>query len=241
MEDLTREIEDLARGYGMDLVAFADITGLPQAPHTAGIVVGVALEPSLVASLLQAPSRHYYNEYSRIYDLQDEVVEACAALLRQRGHGAFAQSRKRLRAEGMHDVATESTPLPHKTVARLAGLGWIGRCALLVTPDYGSAVRISSLTTDAPLVPSAAPVALPGCGSCTACVEICPGKAVKGPAWAGVGKREDIYDADACKKTARALSRQHIEGLQEDITLCGKCIAICPHTQRYLRSNGVKV
>lgn len=241
MENLTREIEKLAKGYGMDLVTFADISALPQTPHTVGIAVGVALEPALVASLLEAPSQHYYNEYNRIYDLQDEVVEACAALLHGRDYGAFAQSRKHLRAEGLQDDATNSTSLPHKTVARLGGMGWIGRCALLVTPEYGSAVRISSLTTDAPLAPSSMPGGMPGCGGCTACVDICPAGAVKGPAWAGVGKREDIYDADACKQAARALSRKHIEGLPGEITLCGKCIAICPHTQRYLRSQGVRV
>ena len=43
------------------------------------------------------------------------------------------------------------TVMPHKTVAVHAGLGWIGKSALFVTEKYGSAVRLTSVLTDAPL------------------------------------------------------------------------------------------
>ena len=43
------------------------------------------------------------------------------------------------------------TALPHKTIATRAGIGWIGKSALLVTAKYGSAIRLSSILTDTPI------------------------------------------------------------------------------------------
>ena len=39
----------------------------------------------------------------------------------------------------------------HKMAARLSGLGWIGKCCLLVTPEVGPRVRWGTMLTDAPL------------------------------------------------------------------------------------------
>ena len=41
--------------------------------------------------------------------------------------------------------------LPYKTIATKSGLGWIGRSALFVTPEYGSAVALGAILTDMPL------------------------------------------------------------------------------------------
>lgn len=41
--------------------------------------------------------------------------------------------------------------LLHKAVARAAGLGWIGRNCLLITPQYGPRVRFATVLTDMPL------------------------------------------------------------------------------------------
>ena len=46
---------------------------------------------------------------------------------------------------GLDNLGAE---LPHKTVATRAGIGWIGKCALLVTEKYGSAIRLTTVLTD---------------------------------------------------------------------------------------------
>ena len=128
-------------------------------------------------------------------------------------------------------MATLSTPLPHKTVARLAGLGWIGKCALLVTPEFGSAIRLNSGVTDAPL-DCDIPVEESRCGRCERCVQVCPVSAPTGEIWTSGSAREKIYDVRACfRETLRAPAAA---GLAKEYVICGRCIAVCPYTRRAL-------
>lgn len=132
------------------------------------------------------------------------------------------------------DEETRITLLPHKTVATRAGLGWIGKCALLVTPEYGSAVRISSVLTDAP-IETASPIDSSRCGTCTICQEACPAQAVRGKLWSAGMQRNEIYDAFECRKTAK--ERAAKIGVNE--TLCGLCILVCPWTKKFLEASGL--
>lgn len=120
--------------------------------------------------------------------------------------------------------------MPHKTVAVRAGLGWIGKCALLVTKQFGSAVRLTSVLTNAPLECDE-PVEQSFCGDCSECVKSCPGGAVSGKLWAPGMDREELFSPLLCRKKARELAAQAIN---KEITLCGKCIECCPHTKKYL-------
>ncbi|HEX3039564.1 MAG TPA: 4Fe-4S double cluster binding domain-containing protein, partial [Caproiciproducens sp.] len=169
----------------------------------------------------------YFNAYHDSNRLLDEIVTAGAEYLKSKGYKAFAQTT---------DAVVESedyrTAMPHKTIAVRAGLGWIGKCALLVTEEFGSVVRLSSLVTNAPLE-SGIPVTASRCGSCTACTDACPGKAVSGRLWSAETDRDEFFNPYFCRKTARELAALHI---QKEITLCGKCIQVCPYTQRYLRN-----
>ena len=132
------------------------------------------------------------------------------------------------------DRDTLSTRLPHKTVATLAGLGWIGKCALLITPEYGSAVRITSVLTDAELA-AGTPKNRSECGDCHACVDICPGSAVTGREWEAGMSRDLLYDPFKCREVAQKWQRER-EGITDNI--CGMCIAACPWTKRYLDKKG---
>lgn len=121
--------------------------------------------------------------------------------------------------------------LPHKTIATRSGIGWIGKSALLVTKEFGSAVRISSILTNAPLKADK-PINESRCGSCMTCTKACPGQAVKGRNWSVGVEREDYYDPELCYKKAREIAARV---LNKEITLCGKCIYVCPYTQKYIR------
>ena len=116
-------------------------------------------------------------------------------------------------------------------MATRAGLGWIGKSNLLVTPAYGSAVRLSSLVTNAPL-PVAEPISESRCGKCEQCVKLCPAHALTGTLWTAGMPRETLFRRIECYETQRSLMREHT-GIETD--LCGRCFAVCPHTLRYLK------
>ena len=77
--------------------------------------------------------------------------------------------------------------------------GWIGKNCLLVTPQYGSAIRISSLLTNASLESDKAENQS-RCGQCELCVKKCPAQALKGTLWEADTPREEIVDVDQCYK-----------------------------------------
>lgn len=81
--------------------------------------------------------------------------------------------------------------LSHKHVAQAAGLGVIGRNTLLITPEYGNRIHLTSIITDVDLEPDEAcnDVLLRCSESCSICIEACPVNAI----------REGYVDQKACR------------------------------------------
>ena len=75
-------------------------------------------------------------------------------------------------------VFVDSAPVLEKALARDAGLGWIGKHTNLLDRD-GSWFLLGELYTDLPLPPDS-PVT-EHCGSCRACIDVCPTQAIVGP------------------------------------------------------------
>jgi epoxyqueuosine reductase len=74
---------------------------------------------------------------------------------------------------------TDSAPVLEKALAREAGLGWIGKHTNLLDRHDGSWFFLGEIFTDLPL-PVDQPVTA-HCGSCTACIEVCPTRAIVAP------------------------------------------------------------
>lgn len=99
---------------------------------------------------------------------------------------------------------------------------------MLVTKEFGSAVRISSLLTNAPLKYDDA-IEKSLCGACTLCVQNCPAQALSGTLWNVDTPRENIIDVEKCyKKQVEIMYYQ--TGIEQD--LCGKCFATCAYTRK---------
>ena len=156
----------------------------------------------------------------------DTIVRTGAQYLQSRGFYAKACTVDSIRKD-----QNALTPLPHKTVATRAGLGWIGKSCLLVTPECGSAVRISTILTDAEL-PYAEPITASRCGTCAQCQKHCPAQAIHGTLWQAGMDRAEIPDWQQCEQTELRIMKEHL-GIPE--ALCGKCFAVCPYTLHYLR------
>jgi epoxyqueuosine reductase len=78
-----------------------------------------------------------------------------------------------------HRVFTDSAPVQEVALAERSGLGWRGKHPLLLTREAGSYLFIGEIYTDLPL-----PVDPPQeehCGSCRACLDVCPTQAIVAP------------------------------------------------------------
>ena len=76
-------------------------------------------------------------------------------------------------------VFTDSAPVLEKPIAVKAGLGWMGKHTNVLSRDAGSWFFLGEIYTDLPLVESSA--VSEHCGACTACIDVCPTKAIIAP------------------------------------------------------------
>jgi len=77
-------------------------------------------------------------------------------------------------------VYVDSAPVLERAIARKAGLGWVGKHTNLIHRTAGSYFLLGEIYTDLPL-PLTASEQPNLCGSCTACIEICPTRAIVAP------------------------------------------------------------
>ena len=229
-ETLTDKIKNKLSRFGSDIVGFGRLDELPDNAREGlpvGISVAVKYPKEIIRGITEFPTHEYHEWYNKLNEQLDAIVTSGTEMLREMGYKAVAQTREYVG----NGESKDNTNLPHKTVATRAGIGWIGKSALLVTEEYGSAIRLSSILTDAPL-DTALPVNKSKCGACMRCTEACPAGAVSGKVWEVGLYRDEFFDPVKCRKTARERSRQGFGG---NVTICGKCIEVCPYTQSYIK------
>lgn len=121
-------------------------------------------------------------------------------------------------------VLADSAPALEKALARNARLGWIGKNTLLLNRQAGSWFFLGELYTDLSLPRDAAPLAVNHCGSCTACLDVCPTKAFISPYRLDARKCISyltIEHRGAFPVELRALMGNRIFG-------CDDCQLVCP-------------
>lgn len=119
-------------------------------------------------------------------------------------------------------VFVDTAPLMEKPLAAQAGLGWQGKHTNLVSRDYGSWLFLGTILSAADLMPT--PPEVDHCGTCRACLDICPTDAFPAP-----------YQLDA-RRCISYLTIEHAGAVDLDLRAkmgnriygCDDCLAICP-------------
>ncbi len=234
MSTLDDRLRTLAESLGADLYGVADLTPAQEAMRAWGgemiahfprsISVGIRLMDAIVDTLPTYQRLAALNYRKHAYDVVnarlDDIISRLASALQREGYRAFP-----IAASSVTDSERLYGTFSHKMGARLAGLGWIGKSCLLITPEYGPRVRWATILTEAPLAPTGRPMEV-RCGDCRECVEICPAKAFTGRPFREEEPREMRYDAHACSR--------YLQGREAEVgaSVCGLCLYVCPYGRR---------
>jgi len=228
LNGITAELERVILGLGGSKCGISDLRDIPERsfpglPFAVTVILG--LSPEVIAGIGKGPTREYHDEYERANKKLAGIGKGACSFLEEQGFSAELLGP----TTESFDRETLSVPLPHKTAAIRAGIGWIGKSDLLVTREFGSAFRMCTILTDAPLSPGE-PVRVSSCGSCTSCVDACPAGAITGTDWRQGTSREELVNIFACYRKTRKFAGDN--GWSHSI--CGICIEACPWTKKYI-------
>ncbi len=137
-------------------------------------------------------------------------------------------------AGGEIKVFVDTAPVMEKPLAAAAGLGWQGKHTNLLSRELGSWFFLGAIFTTLEL-PVDAP-AEGSCGSCTACLDICPTAAFPAPYQLDARRCISyltIEHKGAIEPELRALMGNHIYG-------CDDCLAACPWNKFAAEASEVK-
>ena len=142
-------------GLGFSLFGTADVSGIRDSiflPENLRDRVGFALSlgKRLVTGVLDdiqdGPTPLYFHHYRQINYFLDRGAMLVASRIQDLGFRAVP-----IPASQVIDWPKQRAHLSHKKVGEMAGLGWVGRNNLLVTPQFGSQFRLVTVLTDMPL------------------------------------------------------------------------------------------
>jgi len=233
--DLDTSLPEFVRGLGADYYGVADIVpardfirsqgGERVAAYPLAVSAGIRLPDPLVDAVADrtdvvGASLYRHMAYDIVNAELDRIALHVAGAIQREGYRAFPVAASKRASD-----ALIAGVFSQKLAAYHAGLGWIGKSCLLVTPDHGPRVRWVTVLTDAPLAPTGTSMDQ-RCGSCTECVDICPVHAFTGRPFRKDEPREARFDAAACDRFFRELESSGRP------PVCGLCLYVCPHGRR---------
>ena len=221
------------------IVGYADLAGLLHeryAGHPYAIIIGKKLDDDIMDRIDHGPTSEYLDLYVKENTHLDGIGAAIVTELQENGFSAVLVQASAPKEElSKNYESTLRSDFPHKTAATRAGLGWIGKTALLVTGKFGPRVRFVTILTDKPVGKPGKPIEESKCGSCKLCVVKCPADAATGKSWTVDVDRDEFYDAFKCRQKCKELTK---EMTGREGTICGICISVCPYGKKSNKSAG---
>jgi len=234
MSALHDELRDLAGALGADFFGIADLSRARQAiveqggpalaEYPRAVSIGVGLMHAIVDQLPRRAERPVTMLYrAHAYDLVnarlDQTAQRLASTLQRAGYRALP-----VPASQTIDDERLIGLISHKLAAHLAGLGWIGKSCMVITPTAGPRARWATILTDAPL-PAGEPLET-RCADCQECVDACPVHAFTGRLFREDEPRAARFAAERCKAYLYGPAGER------GFLICGMCLYACPHGKK---------
>ncbi len=173
------KLEEFARELGADFFGVADISpaedfirdqgGEEVASYPKAVSIGITLMDTIIDQL---PNRFEksvaVNYLHHTYDIINLRLDLISSLISSKLQNEGYKSLP-IPASERYDDERICAVFSHKLAANMAGIGWIGKSCLLITPEAGPRVRWTTILTRAPLNPTGKPIKNE-CGECTECV-----------------------------------------------------------------------
>lgn len=225
--NLKEEIKDILLKNGFPLFGVGDMKDVLNCEYKYAISFALPVPKETVKEIKRiGPTKEYMDVYKNMNIKLNDMMLYIENFLKDKGYNAFGYTGDYC----TYDEITWTTKLQHKTAATRAGLGWIGKCDLLITEEYGGAIRLGTVYTDADLSCDT-PINESKCNDCTICVDICPAKAITGKNWDVHVHRDELVDAKKCNYN---MIEQMKKAANVDYEICGRCFAHCPYTKNYI-------
>lgn len=177
-------------------------------PHV--ISLGISLQKAVLETIDDHPNQIYKSHYRQVNSALDRLTHELARYIQNEGYQAMPMA-----ASLIIDWEKQTAHISHRHVAWEAGLGFKGKNNLLVHPQFGAGVRLSSVFTDMPLT-NDEPIAN-DCRDCVACMLACPAEAID----------DDKFDFDKCYAQVREFSRRN----NYNLYVCGICVKACTNAR----------
>lgn len=239
MKCMVDKAEFLARlqDWGASVVRVADtsrLAGIETEPkdllddYPRAVSIAIRLSDAIMDKIDRQPTPLYSSHYSRVNALLDDIAIRATNLLQMYGNRAVP-----VPASQILDSEKWTSYISHKAVAIAAGIGWQGKSLLVVNPDFGPRIRLTTVLTNADL-DADVPIAN-RCGKCSQCQEHCPAGAIIGANTdSHYSSRSEAMHLEKCVYQVR-----HIFSELPHVTsgICGVCIKVCPWGNKKSKRN----
>ncbi|MCK5125805.1 MAG: epoxyqueuosine reductase [candidate division Zixibacteria bacterium] len=218
--DRKQDLKELAYSLGASAIGICEVGKLVEKFHPEirekarqlpfALSIGIALQKAVMDTLSERPNDMYKSHYRATNSQLDTI--------------SYKLSRR------ISDFGFQAMPIPasmivtrypllahvnHREIAHKAGIGWWGKNNLLISPEFGGRIRLTTVLTDLELVPDE--ILFQDCGKCKACDKACPAGAIGGTA--------EEFDLEKCQAKVTEFCKTNNFGQ----LICGLCLNRCPH------------